>query len=192
MASANSGRNTHAETCALITGGSQGLGLSVAEELIADGCKKIVLTSIDRDAGEEAAKTLSKDGVDVQFILADLGQTDQVLKLVDAAADHMGKVTALVNAGASTDRGSILDTSPELWDSLFDINAKGSFFALQRFAQRAIEAGHPAAAVNILSIVVHAGLPFLAPYAASKAALLCITKNAANTLAPNKIRVNGI
>ena len=55
-----------------------------------------------------------------------------------------------------------------------------------------IDAGHPGTCVNILSIVVHCGLPFLAPYGASKAALLYTTKNAANALARHRIRVNGI
>ena len=192
MTTITSNGKLHRDTTALITGGTQGLGLAVAENLIADGCRKIVLSGRNAEKGAELAANLSTDGVEVQFVAADLGDVDQVFNMVDTAAEMMGSVTALVNAGANTDRGSILDTTPEMWDALFDVNAKGCFFALQRFAQRAIAADHPASAVNILSIVVHAGLPFLAPYAASKAALLNITKNSANTLAPNKIRVNGI
>lgn len=185
-------RSSHVDTCALVTGGTQGLGLAIAEELIAEGCKKIVISSRDKDNGPVVAKALTTDDVTVHFVAADLGQVDQVFAMVDEAAEHMGRITALVNAGANTDRGTILDTTPEMWDALFDVNAKGAFFALQRFAQHAIDRGHGASAVNILSIVVHCGLPFLAPYAASKAALVNITKNAANTLAHNQIRINGI
>ncbi|MGR3662640.1 MAG: SDR family oxidoreductase [Paracoccaceae bacterium] len=185
-------RNSHVDTCALVTGGTQGLGLAIAEELIAEGCREIVISSRDKENGPDVAKSLSTQNVKVHFVAADLGKVDQVFAMIDEAAEHMGRITALVNAGANTDRGTILDTTPEMWDALFDVNAKGSFFALQRFAQHAIERGHQASVVNILSIVVHCGLPFLAPYAASKAALLNITKNAANTLAHNQIRVNGI
>lgn len=185
-------RNNHVDTCALVTGGTQGLGLAIAEELIAEGCTKIVISSRDTGKGAEISQELSKDGISVEFVRADLGDVDQVFAMVDAAAERMGRITSLVNAGANTDRGTILDTTPEMWDALFNVNAKGSFFALQRFAQRAIEVGHPATAVNILSVVVHCGLPFLAPYAASKAALLNITKNAAHALAHNQIRINGI
>jgi NAD(P)-dependent dehydrogenase (short-subunit alcohol dehydrogenase family) len=122
----------------------------------------------------------------------DLADARAVIDLVDRAAGAMGRVDALVNAGALTDRGSILDTTPDLWDRVMAANARGPFFALQRLAQRAVEGGHPAAAVNILSMVVHCGQSFLAPYAASKAALANVTKNAANALAGHRIRVNGI
>ena len=105
----------------------------------------------------------------------------------------MGRINALVNAGALTDRGSILDTTPEMLDRMMTANTRSPFFALQRCrAARHCSAGHPAAAVNILSMVVHCGQSFLAPYSASKAALANVTKNAAQALRAHRIRVNGI
>lgn len=182
----------HADTCALVTGGSQGLGLAIAEELIAQGCRKIVISARDAEKGERAAAGLARGGVEAHFLPVDMGDTDAAIRMVDDAAAKMGSVTALVNGAALTDRGSILDTTPELWDAMFGVNAKGPFFALQRFAQLCIEQNIAGTCVNILSIVVHGGLPFLAPYGASKAALLYTTKNSANTLAPHRIRVNAI
>jgi NAD(P)-dependent dehydrogenase (short-subunit alcohol dehydrogenase family) len=111
---------------------------------------------------------------------------------MDRAVNRFGRVTALVNAAATTERGSILDCSPADFDKHMAVNARGPFFALQRFAQLAVEKGHPAAAVNILSMVVHCGQSYLAPYSASKAALANITKNAAQALRGHRIRVNGI
>ena len=182
----------HADTKAIVTGASQGLGLAVAYELIAEGCRHLVIADRNAEKGEAAASALSASGAVAEFLHVDMADPGAATAMVDAAADRMGGVNALVNCAAITDRGSILDTTPELWDTMFDINARGPFFALQRFAQRCIDAGHPGGCVNILSIVVHGGLPFLAPYGASKAALLYTTKNAANTLAPHRIRVNGI
>lgn len=182
----------HAATTALITGGAQGLGYACAQVLIEQGCRKLVLTGRSEAKGAAAVDALRSDDVEVSFIAADMGDTDAVIAMVDEAAARMGQITALINSAANTDRGSILDTTPAQWDAIVDVNAKGAFFALQRFAQRAIEAGHGGAAINILSSVVHGGLPFLAPYSASKAALLNITKNAAHTLAKYGIRVNGI
>lgn len=182
----------HAETKALITGGTQGLGLAIAKQLIAEGAKQIVVASRDQDKGARVAAELTRDGVQAHFIHVDMADTASVTEMVDQSASLMGQVTSLVNCAATTDRGSILDTTPELWDRIMDTNAKGAFFALQRFSQLAIKSGIDGTAVNILSVVVHAGLPWLAPYAASKAALLNITKNAANTLAKDRIRVNGI
>ena len=182
----------HAETVAVISGGTQGLGLAIAERLIAEGCGRLVLSGRDARKGEAAAESLRATGADVAFVAADMGQTAAAIALIDAAAARFGRVNALVNAAAATDRGSILDTTPAAWDRLMDVNARGPFFALQRFAQLAVAAGHPAQAVNILSMVVHCGQSFLAPYSASKAALANVTKNAAQALRGNRIRVNAI
>lgn len=177
----------HTGTSALIFGGTQGLGLAIAWQLWAEGCRKIVLTGRDVPKGEAAAAELG-----AVFLPCDLGDVAQVVATVDAAHAKMGRVTALCVAGASTDRGSVLDTSPEAWDRMMAVNAKGPFFALQRVAQLARAGGHPASVVNILSMVVHCGQSFLAPYSASKAALANVTKNAANALRGDRIRVNGI
>lgn len=182
----------HADTRALITGGTQGLGLAIARELVAQGCTRLVVTGRDRAKGAAAAAALSLGGVEASFLAVDMGDTEAVPAMVDEAAERMGGVSSLVNSAALTARGSILDTSPALWDAVFAVNTKGPFFALQRFAQRCIDEELAGTAVNILSVVVHGGLSFLAPYGASKAALAHVTKNAANTLAAHRIRVNGI
>ena len=182
----------HSGTGALITGGSQGLGLAIAQRLVAQGCRRLVITARDTHKGDRAAVELCKSGAEVHVLTLDMADIGKVQAMLPAAVERIGSVNAFVNCAANTDRGSILDTTPAQWDAIFDVNAKGAFFALQGFARHCIAAGHPGSAVNILSIVTHCGLPFLAPYAASKAALLNITKNAANTLARHQIRVNGI
>ena len=183
---------THADTVAVITGGAQGIGRAIAEALIAGGCRRIVIAGRTRATGEAAAEALRVRGADARFVAADMARVEDARGLIDRAAGMFGKVDALVNAAASSERGSILDTDPDLWDRLFATNARGPFFALQRMAQRAIEDGHPATCVNVLSMVVHGGQSFLAPYSASKAALANVTKNAAQTLRHHRIRVNGI
>ncbi len=177
----------HADTRALILGGTQGLGLAIAEALVAQGCTRLVLAARDVAKGEAEAARLG-----AEFIAVDLGDAASVVACVDRAASLMGGIDALCIAGASTDRGSILDTTPEAFDRMIAVNTKGPFFAIQRVAQLAKAAGHPASVVTILSMVVHCGQSFLAPYSASKAALANITKNAANALRGDRIRVNGI
>lgn len=185
--------DAHANTVAVITGGSQGLGYAIAERLLAEGCRKIVLAGRGVAKGEEAAKRLrDATGADVIFIAADMGSAADAVALIDKAHGRFGKVNALVNAAAATDRGSILTATEAEWDNLMNVNTKGPFFAIQRFAPLAVEGKHPASAVNILSMVVHAGQSFLAPYSASKAALANVTKNAANALRRNRIRVNAV
>lgn len=182
----------HRDSVAVITGGAQGLGRAIAEELIADGCRKLVIAGRGAEAGKTAARGLSQLGADVRFVRADMGRVDDARHMIDAAAEAFGRVTALCNAAAATDRGSILDASPETWDKHIAVNARGPFFALQRLAQRAVKADHGASCLNILSMVVHCGQSYLAPYSASKAALANVTKNAAQALRSHRIRVNAI
>ncbi|MGC6528837.1 MAG: SDR family oxidoreductase [Paracoccaceae bacterium] len=182
----------HTATKPIITGGSQGLGYSIAEHLIAQGCRSLVIAARDPDRGLAARDELAQMGAHVSFIQTDLGKTEEVLSMVAKAREIMGEVNALVNAAATTDRGSILDTTPDEWDRFIAINTRGPFFAIQDVAQQAIRAGIEARIVNILTMSSHCGQSFLAGYSASKAALANITKNAANTLRAHKIRVNGI
>ncbi len=182
----------HSATVAVITGGSQGLGLAIAEHLLAAGCRQMIIAGRGVAKGETVAERLRTGGADVRFLPADMENPQDAIDLIDRAANRFGRVTALVNAAAASDRGSILDTTPAAFDRLMAINARGPFFALQRFAQLAVEKDHPAQAVNILSMVVHCGQSFLAPYSASKAALANVTKNAAQALRGQRIRVNAI
>jgi energy-coupling factor transporter ATP-binding protein EcfA2 len=126
----------HRDTAALVVGGTQGLGLAIAARLRAEGCTRLVIAGRDRAKGEAAAAA-----VGAVFLPVDLEDTEAVIRLVDQAAEAMGRVTALAVAGALTDRGSILDTTPDLWDRMMTANARSPFFAIQRVAQRAIEAG---------------------------------------------------
>ena len=182
----------HTESAALITGGGQGLGMAIACQLVAEGCTRLTIADRNAEAGRAAAKALSQDGVSAWFLHVDMSETEAAIAMVDQAAERMGGLNALVNCAADTSRGSILDTSPELWHLIMDTNVTGPFFALQRFAKRVIKADHSASVVNILSVVVHCGSPSLAPYSASKAAMWNVTKNAANALSKHRIRVNAI
>lgn len=182
----------HAGTAALITGGAQGLGLAVAEALIAQGCSRIVLAGRDPAKGAAAVARLTAPGRAVSFVSVDLADAGAARALVDTAAERLGRVTALVNSAANTDRASILDVTPAEWDLAFAVNTRGPAFALQRLAQLAIAAGHEAACVNVLSVNIHGGQSFLAPYSASKSALENVTKNAAQALRRHRIRVNAV
>ncbi len=177
---------------ALITGGAQGLGLAVAKKLLHDGASAVVLADRQVDVGEAAAAALRAEGHDANFVEVEMRDPDSIEQMVQSAKAHMGSVTALVNSAADCGRGDILQTTPDVWDRIMQINARGPFFAIQSFAKAAIAAGHGGGVVNIQSITMHGGLSFLAPYVMSKAALSALTKNAAHTLTPHGIRVNGI
>lgn len=183
----------HEQSCAVIIGGTQGLGYAIAKRLIAEGCSKMVIAGRNRHRGEDAVKSLaSHAGIDVAFVATDLADPDACKALIDGAVSRMGRVNVLLNAGASTERGSLRDTTPGQFDDMMAINARGPFFAMQAFANHAIAGGYAASCVNILSMSHYCGQSFLAPYAASKAALATLTKNAAQALRHKHLRFNGI
>ncbi|MBM3520770.1 MAG: SDR family oxidoreductase, partial [Alphaproteobacteria bacterium] len=121
-----------------------------------------------------------------------LARQEDARKLVVACAREFGRIDALVNAAGITDRGSIWDTSPELYDRILAINLKAPFFLMQDALQLMRKQGTKGTIVNILSMSGHGGQSFLAAYSASKGALATLTKNVANAVMRHHIRVNGL
>lgn len=114
-------------------------------------------------------------------------------RAVAAACDRaFGRVDALVNAAAITDRGTILDTSPELFDRMFAVNVRAPFFLMQEVIKVMRREKTEGTIVNIGSMSAKAGQPFIAAYCASKGALETLTKNTAYAVLRNRIRVNGL
>ena len=179
-------------TTAIITGGSQGLGFAIAARLAREGARGVILSGRDVDKGEKAAASIQSLGTDCIFVKADVAITEDCFKLVAAALQRFGSVNGLANAAALPDRGTLLDTSPELLDRMFHTNVCGPFLLMQGVVRHLVETGQPGSIVNILSMVVHCGQSYLSAYSASKGALATLTKNVANAFAASRIRCNGI
>ena len=173
----------------LVTGGTQGIGEGVARAAAQAGAKGICITGRDAARGRAVADSL---GVPAAFIPADLADAAATARIVAQAEDALGPVDGLVNAAGLTDRGTITDTTVELWDRLFAVNARAPFILTQAVARRLKALGRPGAIVNVITMSSHGGQPFLTAYAASKGALATLTKNTAHGLRADRIRVNGI
>lgn len=186
MASRNAG------TKAMITGGTQGLGLAIARRLIEEGATSLVISGRNMARGERAAAELNALGADCTFIPADVSKLDDCSKLVARSVVALGQVNALVNSAADTGRGSITDTTPDVFENHFNTNVRGPFFIMQGVIKHLLAEKSPGSLVNILSMSAHAGQSFMAPYSASKAALSTLTKNVANAHRSDRIRCNGI
>ncbi|WP_421724697.1 SDR family oxidoreductase [Bauldia sp.] len=176
----------------LVTGGTQGVGKAIAETAIGCGARAVLITGRDANKGQTAAADLSGRGAEVFFAPADLADRDAPSALFAAALDQMGPVDGLVNAAGATTRGSFVDGTMANWDELFDVNARAPFLLMQQLIRHLRERETPGSIVNISSINTHCGAPDLAMYAASKAALSTLTKNAANAHLADRIRVNAI
>ena len=184
------GRNS--QTRAIVTGGAQGIGFAVAEALADEGCRALALIGRSQEKGDKAVATLKKSGVDAIFISADVAKVADCKRAVATALGHFGALNALVNAAATSARGSLVETSEELFDQIFDTNVRGPFFLMQGLVAHLLERKAPGSIVNVLSMSAHAGQSFLTPYSTSKGALMTLTKNVASSYRKNRIRCNAV
>lgn len=175
----------------VVTGGTQGLGAAIARRLAEAGAAGIVACGRNEAKGREVASAIERDtGATVHFVRCDLESVDDCRAVITAADDRFGQVDVLVNAAGLTDRGTILDTTPDLFDRMFAVNVRAPFFLMQDAIRLMIRDGIAGSIVNIGSTSEHAGQPFIAPYCASKGALATLTRNTAFAAMRNRIRVN--
>ena len=176
---------------AVVTGATQGLGAAIARELAERHAAGLVITGRNTERGEAvAAQITAETGVRTLFTQSDLQDVDSCRGVIAAADRTFGRVDSLVNSAGNTDRGTILDTSPELFDRIFAINVRGPFFLMQESIKLMRRDGLEGTIVNIGSMSALAGQPFIAAYSASKGALATLTRNTAYALLRNRIRVN--
>lgn len=185
-----SGNRMDGKIC-VVTGATQGLGAAIARRLAAAGAKGIVITGRNVERGTHVAREIAEaHGIWAHFLQADFARVEDC-RMVIAETDRLfGRIDVLVNAGASTARGTIVDTSPETFDALFNTNVRGPYFLMQEAIRLMIAKGTLGAICNIGSISALAGQPFINAYCASKGALTTLTANTAFSVMANRIRVN--
>ena len=185
--------NTHQQLegrIAIVTGSTQGLGEATARLFAERGAAGIVVTGRDAGRGETVARSLDNDSCRAVFVRADMADVDDCRALVAAADEAFGAVHVLVNSAGATTRGSILNTTTDVYDSVMAVNVRAPFFLMQETAKIMIRDGVAGSVINIGSVSAYGGMPFLSPYSISKGALAVMTKNAAYALMRHRIRVN--
>lgn len=177
----------------VITGGTQGLGAAIARLFSERGAAGIVICGRSSAKGEAVAHKLScASDSDVRFCPADLSRVEDCRAVIAYAEQCFGRVDILVNAAAITDRGTILDTSPELFDMMFAVNVRAPFFLMQDAIKVMRRDRIEGTIVNIASMSALAGQPYISAYCSSKGALATLTRNTGYALLRNRIRVNGL
>ena len=175
----------------LINGGTQGVGGASARAAVREGAQ-VVVTGRRVDAGKRFAAELEELGGDVRFVQTDMADPQQARRSVTRTVEEFGRIDGLCNAAGITTRGTLLDTTPELFDTHIAVNLRGPFFAMQAAAADMIERGTAGSIVNIISIAEHGGQGYLAPYVAAKAGLAGLTRNSAYAHRWDRIRINGL
>jgi NAD(P)-dependent dehydrogenase (short-subunit alcohol dehydrogenase family) len=175
----------------LVSGGTSGLGAAVAAAAVRNGAV-VVVTGRRRDVGEACAARLRASRGTAHYVPCDVADVRQVQEAVARTIELCGRVDGLATCAGLTTRGSLVDTTPELLDQHLAVNTKGPFFLMQAVVRDMLGRGEGGSIVNVITMSAHGGQPYLAPYVASKAALVGLTKNAAHAHRFDRIRVNGV
>ncbi|MET7683846.1 SDR family oxidoreductase [Streptomyces sp. NPDC005423] len=173
----------------LVNGGSQGIGAAVARAAVREGAT-VAVTGRRPELGEALVAELTEAGGTALFVRADLADAERAKASVAEVIAAYGRVDCLVNSAGLTSRGTLLDTTPELFDQHIAINLKAPFFAMQAVVADQLARKAPGTVVNIGSNCAHGGAPHLAAYSAAKAGLAGLTRNAAHAHRWDRIRIN--
>ncbi len=175
---------------AVITGGTQGLGYATAELMKSRGAQGLLLIGRDRAKGEAAASQLDGQGCQAHFHRADLATVEGPESAVEATEQLFGRIDAFVNCAAATWRGTVWNTTAEMWQQMLTMNVQMPGVLVSAFARIMKREQTNGSMVLISSIAHHGANSVLWPYATSKHALEALVKNAAFSLVAEGIRVN--
>jgi 3-oxoacyl-[acyl-carrier protein] reductase len=179
------------EGCALVTGGSRGIGAAVAAALAADGWHVAVNYRTGRSAAEEVAAAIADVGGTAVPIAGDVGDPTAAERLIASAEDELGPVAVLVNnAGIRADDLAV-QLDDDAWDRVIDTNLNAAFRLTRSAVRRMIRRRH-GRVINIASVIGPKANAGQANYAASKAGLIGMTKTIAVEVARRGVTVNAV
>jgi len=175
---------------AIVTGGTRGIGRSIAEGFVAAGAK-VVVASRKPEACAETERHLVALGGEALGVPTHLGELAALRPLVERTVERFGRLDIVVNNAANALRQDLGQFTPEAWDKSLAVNLRGPVFLVQE-ALPWLEKSPCAAVVNVISAGAFLFSPFQAIYGAAKAALMSFTRSMAADFAPRGIRVNAL
>ncbi len=172
---------------AIVTGGNSGIGKAIVQTLAELGAKVIIDYRSHPEATEELEQEIGSYGGASFGVQDDVSKLDDLQRLIDAAVAQYGRLDVMVNNAGVETRTSILDTTPEQYDKVLDINLRGVFFATQYAAKQMISQGGGGRIINISSVHEDWPMPNNTAYCLSKGGMRMLTRTAALELAPHGI-----
>ena len=175
---------------ALVTGAAQGNGYAIARRLAACGAA-IAVNDLRLDGAEKVADEIRASGGRAVALAADVSVVAEIDHLVERTVAELGQLDILVNNAGLIRANLFGSVTEEDWDKTMAVNARGLLFCMQAAARVMIPRGS-GRIVNIASIAGRGGQSYSPPYAASKAAVISLTHQAARAVAKNGITVNAV
>ena len=173
----------------LVTGAASGLGRAASMRFAAEGAK-LCLVDLNSDGLAETAAGITEAGGEAVIHSADLGDPANCAKAVASAVAAFGRLDVLCNIAGILRFHALGDVTPEDWNKLFSANVTAAFFMIQAAMPHLIKT--KGNVVNIVSTAAFVGQAYTAPYAATKAALLSLTKSLAMEFMHAPVRINAL
>lgn len=177
-------------TVAIVTGATSGIGRAAAVLLAREGAS-VVGAGRRVERGEELVAQLAAEGLAAHFIQTDVSRREDVVRMVAGAIDRFGRLDIVINDAATFLYKSVEETTEDEWDQVMDTNLK-SVYLVSHEAIPHMRAAGGGAICNIASVHAYASMPQVAAYAASKGAVLALTRQMAIDCAKDGIRVNAL
>ncbi|MCG3116837.1 MAG: 3-oxoacyl-[Candidatus Manganitrophus sp. SA1] len=175
---------------ALVTGGAQGIGKSIVG-LLADCGASVVVSDVNRETAEKTVAELTAQGKKAMAVQANVARGEEVKAMVDSVVSQWGKIDILVNNAGITRDTLLLRMKDEDWDAVLSVNLKGTYHCMKAVLS-SMSKQRRGRIINISSIVGVIGNAGQANYAASKAAVIGLTKTVAREYAGRGITVNAV
>jgi glucose 1-dehydrogenase/3-oxoacyl-[acyl-carrier protein] reductase len=174
---------------ALVTGAGQGIGAGIADELARQGAAVVLHYAHSAEGAQRTVAAIRRRGGKAEAVQGDLGNPDDCLRVVDAAAGFLGGLDILVNNAGVSDTAPFLDCTPAFFDNIYGINIRGQFFCCQQAVRWMMKRGG-GSIVNISSIHAFGAIPNHSVYAGTKGAINAFSRQLSIELIPLRVRVN--
>ena len=173
----------------VVTGGNSGIGKAIVEEVGSLGAKVVIDYRSHPDRTEELVEEIGELGGQAIGVQADVGNLEDLQRLVDTAVNTFGKVDVMINNAGIETRTSILSTTPDDFDKVLNVNLRGVFFATQYAAKQMIAQGSGGRIINISSVHEDWPMPNNTPYCVSKGGVRMLTRTAGVELAGKGVSI---
>ena len=183
----------HKGKVAIVTGGAQGIGRGITDVLAQDGAT-VCIADISKDYGNQAVKDVESQGGKAIFLEADFEKSDSPKKVVEDCVNILGRIDILVNNVGIQPPASyknIEDTTEEMWDAVINVNLK-SYFLMSKYSIPHMKKLGKGSIINISSVQGLQSQKLVPPYAASKGAVISLTRQMSLDYIKSNIRVNTI